>query len=69
MTADFFIQGPRVIVNAGRKRQPTTAHRERGERSVCHDGDIERNLAPSADRRMVDAGGTLGIWRRVAVCR
>jgi len=34
MTADFFIQGRRVIVNAGRKRQPTTVHREPGARCV-----------------------------------
>ena len=69
MTAEFFIQGRRVIVNAGRKVQPTTAHRERGARSVCRDQDIDRVLAPGADRRMVDAGGRLGIWLRVAVRR
>ena len=69
MTADFFIQGRRVIVNAGRKRQPATAHGERGARSVCRDEDVDRGLAPGADRRMVDAGGTLGRRRRVAVRR
>jgi len=38
-----------------------TPYRERGTRSVCRHGEVDRGSSPSADRRVVEAGGVPGV--------